>query len=133
MNARSLQNKNELLAHVNYQLDFRDACILALMETWLREKDSHSAMSIDGCGAPLHPGQETLITPKSCGGGVRIYINNRWCKTIVVRERLSTKDLELLSVSIRPFYLPREFLQIFVAVVYVHPNANVNTASEFIL
>lgn len=53
-----------------------------------------------------------------------VYVNNRWCKTVVVS--LCAKDLELLSVSMLPFYLPREFLQIFVTVIYVHPKANIN-------
>lgn len=53
-----------------------------------------------------------------------VYVNNRWCKTVVVS--LCTKDLELLSLSMWPFYLPREFPQIFVTVIYVHPKVNIN-------
>ena len=53
-------------------------------------------------------------------------LNERWCKTTLVRENLCTKDIE------RPFYLPREFLQIFVTVVYIHPKANESTALELI-
>lgn len=37
---------------------------------------------------------------------------------------MCTHDIELLSVSLRPFYFPREFPQIFVTVVYIHPKAN---------
>lgn len=33
-------------------------------------------------------------------------------------------------MSLHPFYLPREFPQIFVTVVYIHPKVNDNTASE---
>lgn len=69
-------------------------------------------------------------TGKSRGGC--LYINERWCKTTLVREKLCTKDIELLSVSMRPFYLPREFPQIFVTVVYIHPKANESTALELI-
>ena len=32
----------------------------------------------------------------------------------------------------RPFYLPREFPQIFLTVVYIHPSANANAAAEVI-
>ncbi len=32
----------------------------------------------------------------------------------------------------RPFYLPKEFPQIFIAVVYIHPKANESTALEWI-
>lgn len=49
-------------------------------------------------------------------------INNgviqRWSET------RCTPDIELLSVSLRPFYLPRAFPQIFVTLVYIHPRAN---------
>ncbi len=34
------------------------------------------------------------------------------------------------SVSLRPQYLPREFPQIFVTVVYIHPRANEANAAE---
>ncbi len=37
---------------------------------------------------------------------------------------MCTQDIELLSVSLRPFYLPQEFPQMFVTVVYIHPKAN---------
>lgn len=33
------------------------------------------------------------------------------------------------SVSLRPFYLPREFPQLFVSLVYIHPKANVDSAT----
>ena len=39
-------------------------------------------------------------------------------------ERLCTPDIELLSVSVRPLYRHREFPQLFVTVVYIHPRAN---------
>ena len=41
---------------------------------------------------------------------------------------MCTADIELLSVSVRPFYLPREFPQIFVTIVYIHPKANAKNA-----
>lgn len=48
----------------------------------------------------------------------------------MVRESLCTKDMELLTVSLRPHYLPWEFPQVFVTVVYIHPNANESDAAE---
>jgi len=118
-NARSLRNKiDDLQAHVRYQHEFKEACILALTETWLGEKDRDNEMEIDGFGAPLRTDREAAITGKSRGGGVCLYINERWCKNFIVRASVCTKDIELLSVSMRPPYLPREFPQIFVTVVY---------------
>lgn len=62
-----------------------------------------------------------------------LYVNQRWCKNVLVRERLCTKGVELLSVSLHPPYLPLEFPQLFVVVAYVHPRANGDKASESIL
>lgn len=133
-NARSLHNKiDDLQAHVRYQHEFKEACILALTETWFGEKDLDSEMTIDGFGAPLRTDREAAITGKSRGGGVCLYINERWCKNFIVRASVCTKDIELLSVSMCPPYLPREFPQIFVTVVYIHPKANESSASELIL
>lgn len=124
-NACSLRNKTEeLQALVRHQHAFRDACILAFSETWLGERDADVELAVDGFGVPFRSDRLSTTTGKSCGGGVCAYINDRWCKSVLVRERLCTKDVELLSLSMRPMYLPREFPQIFVTVVYVHPKAN---------
>ena len=53
---------------------------------------------------------------KEKGGGVYLYVNERWYKTVIVRHKLCTPDIELLSVSLRPLYVPREFPQLFVTV-----------------
>ena len=49
---------------------------------------------------------------------------------MTLKESLCCEDIELLSVALRPFYLPRDFNQVFVTVVYIHPKANVQSASE---
>ena len=77
--------------------------------------------------------RDAAATGMSRGGGVCLYVNQRYCKNVIVRVRLCTKDIELLCVSLRPPYLPREFPQIFVMVVYIHPRANADNASETIL
>ena len=40
------------------------------------------------------------------GGGLSLYINEDWCDSICVKESLCTPDIELLTVSVRPYYLP---------------------------
>ena len=52
-----------------------------------------------------------------------LYVNKRWCT-------VCSPDIELLTISLRPFYLPREFNQIFITVVYIQPKADVNIASS---
>ena len=51
---------------------------------------------------------------------------------VIVRDTLCKPDIELLSVSLRPFYLPREFHQLFFTLVYNHPRANAARAAELI-
>ena len=132
-NVQSLRNKtDELQANSNYLHEYRNACIMAFSETWLSSRDSDADLSISGFGAPVRLDRDAESTGKSQGGGVCIYINQRWCSNITVRESICTADIELLSISVRPFYLPREFPQIFVTVVYIHPKANTQTAADTI-
>jgi len=88
---------------------------------------------------------------KKKGGGVAVYVNNGWCNPghITVKERVCSPDIELLlAVSLRPYYLPREFTRAIVIVVYasraadvinsvtarlqtLHPNAFISTSGDF--
>lgn len=56
----------------------------------------------------------------------------RCCNTLVVREKICTPDIELLTVSLRRFYLPHEFQQLFYTIVYIHLQANVSAAAQLI-
>ncbi|CAB1328693.1 unnamed protein product [Coregonus sp. 'balchen'] len=38
-----------------------------------------------------------------------MYINTRWCNYIKVHERICSPNIELLTLSMHPFYLPCEF------------------------
>jgi len=71
---------------------------------------------------------------KKKGGGVAIYVNNRWCNIghIMVKERVCSPDIELQAVSLRPYYLPREFTQAIIIVVYIPPAANTLQAADVI-
>lgn len=132
-NVRSLRNKiEELRANVLHLRDYRDACLMAFTETWLTESDSDSALEISGFGAPLRLDRDSEVTHKMLDGGVCLYINRRWCSNFTLRERICHPDIELLSVSLRPYYLPREFPQIFVTVAYIHPKADAKSAADIV-
>ena len=63
---QSLRNKSdELQAHVRYQHEFKEACILALTETWLGEADLDADIALDGFGAPLRLDRVAVTTGKS--------------------------------------------------------------------
>ena len=66
------------------------------------------------------------------GGGLCIYIKNRWCSNVKIHTILCSPNLELLTLSIRPFYLPREFSNIVLCCVYVPPSADALAAADTI-
>ena len=109
---------DEVQANVRFLTEFRDACVMCFSETWLDE---------------TIPGNRN-ITGKSTGGGVCIYVNEQWCahSNMKVRQQVCTPDAEVLSVSLRLKYLPREFGQVFITVVYIHPAANETRATTTI-
>lgn len=60
-----------------------------------------------------------------------MFIDSTWASQFKVLKRVCTRDYELQSVSIRPFYLPREFGQITIILVFV-PGPNNKEAAEMI-
>lgn len=131
-NVQSLKRKaDELRVNTHYLHEYREACILAFSETWLNDTVLDSEVCPEGFSL-VRLDRCSMATGKDHGGGVCVMINVRWCKTTVVRKKICTKDIELLSVSMRPSYLPREFPQIFLTVVYIHPRADINNAADII-
>lgn len=109
-NVQSLRNKvDEIQGNVQYQKDFKNCCVMAYSETWLTDHDCNPDLLMDGFGAPFRLDQQAQATGKRQGGGVCLYVNKWYCTFVTVRECICTPDVELLSVSLHPFYLPREF------------------------
>lgn len=124
-NAQSLRNKlDELQGNARFLQDFKNCCVMAFTESWCTERDNDNNLYIQGFGIHFRQDRNLDVTRKSRGGGVCLYINKRYCTSAKVRESLFTPDVELLSVSLRPFYLPRGFPQIFITTVYIPPKAN---------
>ena len=46
------------------------------------------------------------------------------------KEQVCSKDIELLAISIRPYYLPREFTWLIVFAVCIPPSANADAACD---
>jgi hypothetical protein len=126
------QNLEELQTYASYMTEFRNACLLCISETWFSEEISDQSVFIDGFGVPIRTDRDKATSGKACGGGVCLYVNERWCSSanVTVRKQLNTREVDLLSVSLRPRYLPREFGQIFVTVIYTPPHANPSRAAE---
>ncbi|KAI3359708.1 hypothetical protein L3Q82_013804 [Scortum barcoo] len=78
--------------------------------------------------------RDTKACGKRKGGGLALYVNKRWCNPGHVNIKISTccRDIELLAVSLRPYYLPREFSHAIVVVVYIPPRADAEAACDVI-
>ncbi|KAK0144639.1 hypothetical protein N1851_016981 [Merluccius polli] len=48
-----------------------------------------------------------------------IFVDNNWATQLHIHEKVCTPHYELLSVSFRPFYLPREFGQTTIILTYI--------------
>ena len=57
----------------------------------------------------MHADRDSDKAQKSMGGGVCMFVSDSWATQYCVREQVCTRDFELLTVSFRPLYLPREF------------------------
>lgn len=137
-NTRSLRpklpNPNffELCANVSFLSEYRDACVMCFSETWFDSKISDDSLHIDGFGTPYRGDRADFkITGKHCGGGVCVYINESYCNkaNVTLRKQTSSPDVDILALSMRPKYLPREFGQIFLTTIYAHPSADQTKAA----
>ncbi|PIK46347.1 hypothetical protein BSL78_16796 [Apostichopus japonicus] len=119
-NVQSLSNKiDELCANVNYLNEFRNASLMSFTETWLTEHHNDAHVSVNGF--KLMRGDRTTDSGKEKGGGVCLYVNENWCHPnhATIKHHSCSTNVEILTVSLRPYYLPREFSHVIVCTVYV--------------
>ncbi|KAJ8049182.1 hypothetical protein HOLleu_01805 [Holothuria leucospilota] len=125
-NVQSLSNKiDEICANCKFLHEFRNATKLSFTETWLTDLHSDAHISIDGFN--LLRGDRTVQSGKGKGECVCIYVNEKWChpNNAVMKWHSCTENIETLTVSLRPYYLKREFSHVIVHTVYV-PNRSVS-------
>lgn len=127
-NVRSLRGKMEEL-RINNRVcfEYRESSLMVFTETWLHQNIPDSLVEFEG--RSLVRLDRTEAAGKSRGGGIGIYIRDDWCKQYTVREAVCNPDLELLCLSLRPVYLPREFGNIVMCAVYVPPDGNAARAA----
>lgn len=53
-------------------------------------------------------------------------------KKMTLKKMICDQNIELLAVSCRPYYLPREFSHVIVQVVYIPPSGNGGLVTETI-
>lgn len=79
----------------------------------------------------VHADRNTAAGGKSKGDLI-LYINHRRCN-FTVKPTICCKNIELLAVRIRPYYLPREFIKVLAVCVYIPPRPHVETALETVV
>lgn len=106
---------------------------MCFTETWLDERTPDAMVALDGFML-VRFDRCMKATGKKKGGGVAVYLSERWCSpaNIHVKQQLCTKDLEMVVVSARPFYLPREFTHVLVLCVYIPPSADAAEVCELL-
>ena len=128
-NVRSLHNKmDELSTLTKYDCDFRRCSLFCFTETWLT--DEISDINLEGYTV-IRFDRDAQKTKKRIGGGLCMLVNNKWATNFTVRETKCSKHYEILTVSFRPFYLPREYGQVTVILAYV-PGPDNTLAAECI-
>ena len=74
-NVRSIRNKiDELVANTRFNYEYRESSMICITESWLCENDVN--MDIDGY--TLIRSDRTEASGKESGGGVCIFVNERW-------------------------------------------------------
>ena len=133
-NVRSLHNKiEELTGCCEHLYQFRECSLMCFTETWLNDTIPDYSVKQDKFN--IYRADRTNCSGKSKGGGLALYVNKEYCNgnNVTVRNRVCNPDIELMCVTLRPYYLPREFTQVCIIIVYIPPTANTNTATDAIL
>ncbi|KAG1655026.1 hypothetical protein GQR58_024747 [Nymphon striatum] len=99
---------------------------MSFTETWLKEIHQDDHVNIDGF--KILRGDRTEESGRKGGGGVCLYINESYChpNNSVIKSHSCSPNIEILTVSIRPYYLPREFSHIVMMTIYI-PHQRVAT------
>jgi len=110
---------DELGTKITSQREIRECCALIFTETWTTARLPDSTIQLQSHS--VHHGVRTSDYGKNRGGGVCVYVNNRWRTDVQVAEKHCCADIEVLMVKCRPFYLLREFNAVFTLAVYILP------------
>jgi hypothetical protein len=101
-NARSVDNKmTELATLVKYDHDYRSSSLICVTETWLSENKTE--IELEGL-TTIRYDRDAKGTVKNKGGGLCMFVNNKWATQFTVRERVSTFTKFSLCHSGRSIY-----------------------------
>ncbi len=64
---------------------------------------------------------DSTVESGKSSGGLAVFVNDSWSNSgpITIKEQLCCKDIELLAVSMRPYYLLKEFSHVIAIAAYI--------------
>ncbi len=100
---------------------------MIISESWLHSGIPDAAMELTG--RILHCHDRNQDSQKQRGGGLCIYISEKWATNTKTIDSHCSPDLEYLTVKCRPFFLHREFSSaVLITAVYIAPDAKAKSA-----
>mgnify|MGYP001790924634 FL=1 len=111
-NARSIRNKlDELHGLLNTKRLKNQSQLICITESWLNPDISTSRTELEGYEQFRNDRQPTA-SGKACGGGILVYVDNKWSTNNNVIFNHTDNHCEILTIKSRPHWLPREFSSI---------------------
>lgn len=131
VNALTSNKMDELRGLIKTQRIYRESSLIILTESWLSSSKPDSFAELSGFSL-VRADRDNNACRKKKGGGLILYVNDRWCNPghVTVKEIICSRDIELLAVSLRPYYVPREISHVIAVCVYIQPRADAEVACE---
>lgn len=120
-NVNALTNKmDELATLIMSQQCYGESSLLIFTETWLTSHILDLTVDLPGFST-VQAHRDPNSSGKCKGWGLILYANKPWCHPnhLTVKTVICSRDLELLAVNIRPYYVPREFSHVIALCVYI--------------
>ena len=111
-NARSIRNKlDELHGLLNTKRLRNQSQLICITESWLSPDILTSRTELQGY-EQFRNDRQPASSGKSCGGGILVYIDNKWSTNNNIIYNHTDNHCEILTIKSRPHWLPREFSSI---------------------
>ena len=111
-NAQSVRHKlDELHALLQTKRLINLSQLICITESWLTPEITKSRTELDGY-SQYRNDRLPDKSGKSCGGGILVYIDNKWSTNNQIIHNHTDEHLEIMTVKSRPHWLPREFTSV---------------------
>ncbi|KAL6473512.1 hypothetical protein MHYP_G00170730 [Metynnis hypsauchen] len=112
--------------YLDVDRDFRKASLICSTESWWTEDITN--IELEGYSLIRYDG-DPRRTVKRTGGGLCMFTNTSWATTFTVHDIDCSTHYDIMTVSFPPHYLPCEFRQVTVMLVYM-PGPDSASAAE---